>query len=133
MNSEQLIAELKKSVTDVYAGAVKPFFKFVVVAFGIVAIVLVVIYFLVPTSTQIQWVYHLDPKDVEVAKQLHDCDFMTAPMGDKNCRYEREIVFFDASGNGIGGDFIESNGHHIKTEPKDKVASARIDWVKVME
>ena len=55
------------------------------------------------------WVYEADSDDVHIEKKPHDCKFMTAPIGDKHCRYERvvsvekgsgiEIIDWDETGN----------------------------------
>jgi hypothetical protein len=37
--------------------------------------------------------YHLGADKIAVhGKRPHDCDFMTAPLGSKNCHYEREYA-----------------------------------------
>jgi hypothetical protein len=33
--------------------------------------------------------YDMDLGRVEIAKKPHDCEFMTAPLGEKNCHYQR--------------------------------------------
>lgn len=35
--------------------------------------------------------YDTVPKDVFIKQQPHDCDFLTAPMGSKNCHYKKEV------------------------------------------
>jgi hypothetical protein len=34
--------------------------------------------------------YHVHYDQVTMAKQPHDCDWLAAPLGDKNCHYDAE-------------------------------------------
>jgi hypothetical protein len=35
--------------------------------------------------------YSIDASKVQINSQPHDCDFLTAPLGEKNCHYERSV------------------------------------------
>jgi hypothetical protein len=38
------------------------------------------------------WAYDIPYNNVNFAKRPHDCDFMTAPLGEKHCHYSSTIV-----------------------------------------
>jgi len=133
MNLEKAKAEIKKSATDVYAGALKPFFWFLVITIGGLCLIWFVIYQFAPTAKQIEWDYRIDSQHITVASQPHDCEFLTAPVGSKNCHYERQVTLFDARGQIIGGDIVGEDGRHEKTAPTEQVIDARIDWIKIKE
>ena len=46
-----------------------------------------------PTEDQLMSKYDLHVGDVQVAKKPNDCKFETAPLGQKNCHYEKRVVF----------------------------------------
>ena len=35
--------------------------------------------------------YSVDSGKIQTQKRPHDCDFLTAPMGNKDCHYERQV------------------------------------------
>jgi hypothetical protein len=55
--------------------------------------------------------YSLDTYDqVTVGKKPHDCDWFKAPLGDKECEYNREIYVQEVRSNGWGGQSISRDG-----------------------
>ena len=68
---------------------------------------------------------------VQVAKKTNDCKFKTAPLGQKNCHYEKRVVLLNHAGEIIGGDEVTASGKHVVTRPTGKVADVYVDWVKI--
>jgi hypothetical protein len=84
-----------------------------------------------PTEDQLMSKYDLKVGHVQVAKKPNDCKFQAAPLGQKNCHYEKRLVLLNHAGEIIGGDEVTANGKHVVTRPTDKVADVYVDWVKI--
>jgi hypothetical protein len=93
--------------------------------------------------------YRVSTDKVHVDVQPTDCDFMHAPLGDKGCHYEAEVIAYNAAGEVIRGDLAynqDSNTgkpivsyDHGKTWvfllgdiPDRKVESVVVAWRKVV-
>ena len=63
--------------------------------------------------------YSLQGEHVQVAEKPNDCKFETAPLGQKNCRYEKPVVLLNHAGEIIGGDEVTANGKHVVTRPTE--------------
>ena len=77
--------------------------------------------------------YEIQYNDVSFTDKPHDCEFMTAPLGRKNCKYEKEVSV-TLFAIGVSGDPIIStdegeNWYKNKGGPThgDRVF---ISWVK---
>ena len=75
-----------------------------------------------PTEDQLMSKYDLHVGHVQVAKKPDDCKFETAPLGQKNCHYEKRVVLLNHVGEIIGGDEVAANGKHVVTKPTGTVA-----------
>jgi hypothetical protein len=77
--------------------------------------------------------YGLQSSHVLAEKFPTGCDFMSAPLGKKNCRYKQQVTLLDSQGDVIGGDVVMPNGGHIETSlmPGRVVTDVSIKWVKV--
>ena len=60
------------------------------------------LWFLWLDDSQVRYALQYDVSEVSVEDKPHDCDFMTAPLGRKNCSYEKkvELVKFSVNKNG---------------------------------
>lgn len=133
MTLAKVKTELKKSATGVYAKVVKPLFWFLVIGLGGLYLLWLIIYEFSPTAKQIEWDYRIDVSHIEVAPKPHDCEFMSAPIGEKHCHYDQYLSLVNARGEFVGGDTVSDDGKHIKTQPKEQATSAYVNWVKVKE
>jgi len=88
---------------------------------------------LTPASFLLKRQYGLQSSHVLAEKVPTGCDFMSAPLGKKNCRYEQQVTLLDSQGDVIGGDVVMPNGGHIETSlmPGRVVTDVSIKWVKV--
>jgi hypothetical protein len=63
------------------------------------------------TSLRYEWEHDVGAKDVTIGKEPTDCDFLTAPLGIKNCVYEKEVtVVTFKSDNATGRPVASSDG-----------------------
>lgn len=85
------------------------------------------------TKVKLESQYGLTDGHVQVMKQPKDCEFVTAPLGEKNCHYEKRIALLNSKGELIGGDEVMPDGKHVITEPKEKVTDVFVNWVKIEE
>jgi hypothetical protein len=102
--------------------------------FAFLAIGVVLLYlWLTPTSFLLNREYGLQSSHVLAEKVPTDCDFMSAPLGKKNCHYEQQVTLLDSQGDVIGGEVVIPNGGHIETSlmPGRVVTDVSIKWVKV--
>jgi hypothetical protein len=102
--------------------------------FAFLAVSVVLLYlWLTPTSFLLKRQYGLQSSHVLTEKVPTDCDFMSAPLGRKNCHYEQQITLLGSQGDAIGGDVVMPNGGHIETSliPSRVVTDVSIKWVKV--
>ena len=96
--------------------------------------------------------YGVDPKLVSVDARPTDCDFMHAPLGSKDCHYQRGVTAYNARGEVVGGDYTPKYSHDTKTGrtlvsrdngvnwdwlvgdiPDPKVARVWVTWIKVTD
>lgn len=84
-----------------------------------------------PIEDQLMSKYSLQVEHVQVAKKPNDCKFETAPLGQKNCHYEKRVVLLNHAGEIIGGDEVTANGKHVVTKPTGKVVDVYVNWVKI--
>jgi len=63
----------------------------------LVALLLVVLGWHSRTRYAVQ--YGVDTANVHIQDEPHDCDFLKAPIGDKPCHYEREVLVSDDKKN----------------------------------
>jgi hypothetical protein len=110
------------------------------------------LYFFTPASwTNAIWYgveYKVSPSDVSTDAKPSDCDFMHAPLGNKDCSYKAHVKAYNSSGVLIGGE-APQYGHDTKTGasiisydggknwtwyasdlPDLKVTSVRVFWLK---
>jgi hypothetical protein len=63
-----------------------------------------------------------------------DCDFMTAPLGNKGCHYEMQRVLIDAQGNYIASvNWFNSRTDGKRDDPNAKPQTMVCSWEKVQE
>jgi len=82
-----------------------------------------------------------------------DCDFMHAPLGNKDCHYEAAVTAVNAAGDVVGGDHAPKYGHDSQTGrpivsydngktwdrfpaadlPDQRAASVIVTWSKVKD
>ena len=84
-----------------------------------------------PAEDQLISKYDLHVGHVQVANKPNDCKFETAPLGQKNCHYEKRIVLLNHAGEIIGGEAKLPRAESVVARPTDKVADVYVDWVKI--
>jgi hypothetical protein len=56
------------------------------------AVLGLVIWFFLPTKTKYALEYETDSSKVFMEDKPHNCDWATAPLGAKNCHYEKDVT-----------------------------------------
>ena len=106
-------------------------------------VVLVICYFLYVGSsaawrskTRYALQYGVPDKDVHYNRRPHDCDFLAAPVGDKNCHYDSNVQYHSVlvRDNGLGYSVVSYDDG--KTwQPNDGSAIAEryvmISWTRI--
>jgi hypothetical protein len=59
--------------------------------------------------------YNVRFNDVQTDARPRDCDFLTAPLGDKNCSYKAHVQVFTADGVLVAGDNAPTYASDAKT------------------
>jgi hypothetical protein len=59
--------------------------------------------------------YKVSPEKIHIDAKPKDCDFMHAPLGNKECHYEAAVTAYNAAGQVVGGDGTPKYGHDTKT------------------
>ena len=86
---------------------------------------------LLPLKYEMQLRHDLPNGHVEILPKPHDCDFLKAPLGSKNCHFEREINLLNAKGELIGGEGVTADGKRVVTKPEGVVSDVTVFWIKV--
>jgi hypothetical protein len=98
--------------------------------FGI-AILALVVWWLLPDDWRIKYAaeYMLDPDQVAVERRPHDCEWNSAPLGDKHCHYEAMVTVYNQDGK-----VIETSFGKPDSEPSDqKPTKARVEWRRITD
>jgi hypothetical protein len=66
--------------------------------------------------------YKVSPDKVHVDTKPKDCDFMHAPLGNKECHYEAKATAYNAAGLSAAAGF-----------PDQKINSVVVTWSKVKD
>ena len=87
------------------------------------------------------WWYNVGSDQITVAKKPTDCDFLHAPLGNKGCRYERQVAMIQVKTKYV--DMWRGSVNYVsfdegKTWTEDNSAPPRkpqvvISWEKVEE
>jgi hypothetical protein len=59
--------------------------------------------------------YNVGFNDVRTASRPRDCDFLSAPLGDKGCKYKAYLQVYNADGALVAGDDAPIYGSDTKT------------------
>ena len=59
--------------------------------------------------------YQISTGKIHVDAKPQDCNFMHAPLGNKDCHYESVVTAYNAAGELVGGDDAPKYSHDIKT------------------
>ena len=126
-------------------------------AVGFLVLAVVGFFIFGPTScTNEVWYgveYGVKMGDVHTDAKPTDCDFMHAPLGNKECSYKAHVKAYNAGGVLVGGEDAPKYGHDTKTGrpifsyndgktwdwypedtlPDQKVASVKVFWIKNMD
>ena len=81
----------------------------------------------------------LDPDQITINRKPHDCEWDSAPIGNKHCRYDEVVTVFNSDDKVIDGTGIEVNasGTEISYDGKktwqarpfdQKPAKVRVAW-----
>jgi hypothetical protein len=57
----------------------------------ILGLCVLIVYWIIPVKTRYAWEYDTITNDVFISAKPHDCEFLTAPMGRKNCHYAKHV------------------------------------------
>jgi hypothetical protein len=77
--------------------------------------------------------YNVSDDRITIDEEPHDCDFLRAPLGVKECSYAREITVIKAGTNAAGEHFITyDNGKTWTPDPQQqaKKSSVMVWWKK---
>jgi hypothetical protein len=96
-------------------------------------------------------VYQINSDQVHRSDRPTDCDFMHAPLGNKDCHYKKLVTAYNSVGNVVGGDnapkyATNAENNTIVTyddgktwqllgasRPDSRVAKVEVYWVRVTE
>jgi len=103
---------------------------FVRLLYGLVglAILLVVVWWFLPNDWSIKYAaqYMIDTAQVTVEHKPHNCDWDSAPIGSKHCRYEAVVTVYNKH-----GEVIEW-GNRTDPAPIDQdAAKVHVGWQRV--
>jgi hypothetical protein len=70
---------------------------------------------------------------LSVEPQPHDCAFLTAPMGSKNCHYEKRVLTIRIRTDSRGRRVSIDDGNTWRTATPSDHAAILISWEKVQE
>lgn len=101
-----------------------------------------------PTKVWYAVEYHVPVDKVHVDTRPRGCDFLRAPLGDKECHYKGLIAAYNATGTLIGGDEAPRYSRDVNTNrpivsydgktwewaanfPDYKVESVTVSWLKI--
>ena len=78
--------------------------------------------------------HRVSPSQVTVETQPHDCDFLKAPLGDKNCQYEPEVQIVRTEKNGAGARIVsydDGKTWYANDGNPPVIAGVWVTWRKV--
>lgn len=118
------LAKMRKGIALFFA----PFVQLIKWCAIIFVASIALIWIFVPT-------YRHDVKSIEgPGPKPTDCDFMTAPLGNKGCHYEMQRVLIDAQGNYIAAvNWFNSRTDGKPDDPNAKAQTMVCTWEKVQE
>ncbi len=61
--------------------------------------------------------YKVSTSKVHIDTEPKDCDFMHAPLGNKECLYEAAVAAYNAAGEVVGGDDAPKYAHSTTGKP----------------
>ena len=87
-----------------------------------------VVWWILPNDWRIKYTaeYLLNPDRITVEHKPHDCDWSTAPLGNKHCHYENMVTVYNQDGK-----IIESFGKANPATPDQEPAKVHVDWQRV--
>jgi hypothetical protein len=126
-------------VLKVRAFVAKGIFVLWVLFFVAVIVIFAVPLLLAWIAPEAEWSYRwqnaldseLTDAVVTVAHRPHDCEFMTAPLGDKHCHYERHVDTIRVHDSGSGPEVSYDNGHSWSRTPSPMKPAILVSWTKV--
>jgi hypothetical protein len=71
------------------------------------------------------WKYWVTPDKVHVDAKPSDCNFFTAPLGDKGCHYDMYVNAYNAAGALVTGDFAPKN---MRPPSDPKIVQVIVTW-----
>jgi hypothetical protein len=79
--------------------------------------------------------YDTELKDatISIERLPHDCDFFTAPLGSKNCHFEKNLVTVRIRGNGSQRLVSVDEGKTWTAASSSNGAAVYISWTKVLD
>ncbi len=91
----------------------------------------IALWFLIPNGLKYSLIYGVSRDHIHWAIRPTDCNWSRAPLGEKACHYERQVLVYNAKGEIVGGENIEKHGEKLDVPPSEKATEVRIEWVKV--
>jgi hypothetical protein len=85
-------------------------------------------WWLLPDNYRIKYAaeYMLDPDQVVIEREPHNCDWDSAPLGNKHCHYEAIVTTLNSA-----GAVVESGGKQNTAVGDQNVAKVHVDWERV--
>lgn len=97
---------------------------------GILVLALVV-WWLLPIDWRIKYAseYMLDPEQVDIERKPHDCDWDSAPLGNKHCHYEEFVTVYNQDDK-----IIETSFGKVDPGPLDQTPrKVHVEWRRIVE
>ena len=98
--------------------------------FGI-AILAVVVWWFLPDDWRIKYAaeYQLDLDQITIERKPHDCEWDSAPLGNKHCRYDEFVTVLNQDSK-----VIETSFGKAEPEPSDqKPSKVHVEWRRVVD
>jgi hypothetical protein len=77
--------------------------------------------------------YSVEPSQIHWNDKPTDCDFMHAPLGEKSCHYKKTVSAYNAAGDLVGEDEEGKTRSVVPGNPRPKIKSIEIGWIKVTD
>ena len=90
------------------------------------------VWWMLPDNWQIKWQikyaweYSVDSDHVVIERKPHNCDWDSAPLGNKHCHYEAVVSTLNSAGT-----VVESGGKQNTAVGDQNVTKVHVDWQRV--
>lgn len=80
-------------------------------AIAVIAVLAVAAWWLMPDNWRSKYAvrYQVEPDQVFIDQKPHNCDWLSAPLGDKHCHYDSVVMVYNPDGKVIDGTGVQVN------------------------